>query len=102
MSNTKLVHRFTCLTDGIDRPFFHPHPEGEMVRYADYARAEAEISLLQERYAHEENQRMCLGYLGGCSGDLYEEPHSPKCPAYRKDRELNPHLYAALKGEPTS
>lgn len=56
---------------------------------------EDELARMREKYAHQENQELCLGFDGGCDGDLTATPHEENCPAYAKDKELNPHLYVA-------
>lgn len=53
-----------------------------------------QLAALQERYKFEENQRLCVGFNGGCDGDLVASPHNELCPAREKDLLLNPHLYA--------
>jgi len=53
----------------------------------------ATVERLSE-YAVQKNEALCLGYEGGCDGDLEAEPHEEHCPARAKDMELNPHLYA--------
>jgi hypothetical protein len=59
------------------------------------AEAQAKLAALETRYASDENQRLCVGYLGGCDGDLESMPHIKECPSYTRDIELNPHRYRA-------
>jgi hypothetical protein len=68
------------------------------VRY-DYhqrivAELQAEIETLKGRYAFDENQRLCVGYAGGCDGDLEATEHEENCPARKLDTGLRPHIYA--------
>ena len=58
---------------------------------------ESELSALREKYAFEENQELCIGFDGGCDGDLVATPHNDNCPAQARDRVLNPHLYDAAR-----
>ena len=53
-----------------------------------------ELREMRVRYAIPESQRLCVGYSGGCDGDLEGTAHEATCPAYTRDRELRPHLYA--------
>lgn len=48
-----------------------------------------------------ENQKLCVGYAGGCDGDLTAMAHDDFCPARANDVILRPHLYSAqpAKGE---
>jgi hypothetical protein len=48
------------------------------------------------RYAFSENQRLCIGYRGGCDGDLADIEHDYCCAARVLDVTLRPHLYPPL------
>ncbi len=65
----------------------------EPVQALDAESANRELQTLRTRYAIPENQRLCVGYNGGCDGDLEGTAHEPTCPAFARDRELRPHLY---------
>jgi hypothetical protein len=60
-------------------------------------RLESDLSALRGKYAFEENQELCIGFDGGCDGDLVATPHNDNCPAQARDRVLNPHLYDAAR-----
>jgi hypothetical protein len=61
---------------------------------AELLAARERIAELEQRYAYQENQLLCLGYEGGCDGDLTALPHNDDCPAKVMDLKQNPHLYA--------
>lgn len=54
-----------------------------------------ELIYFRRRYAFRENQRLCLGYGGGCDGELVNTEHYEGCPARAADLKLRPHLYVA-------
>lgn len=58
-------------------------------------KAQATLEQMQERYAIPENQALCIGYAGGCDGDLVAAEHNDNCPAKAKDVELRSYLYAS-------
>lgn len=35
----------------------------------------------------------CIGYYGGCDGDLCATPHEENCPMYAEDKKARPYLY---------
>src|ERR1700677_2375461 len=53
----------------------------------------ARVEALETKYAFAENQGLCIGYAGGCDGDLEATRHEEDCPARAKDMELRPYLY---------
>jgi len=74
-----------------------PKSAEELLRES-LATLQTKYDILAARYAFHENQRLCIGFNGGCDGDLEGTEHDENCPARSKDLELRPHLYA-VKGE---
>jgi hypothetical protein len=52
-----------------------------------------QVKRLTARYAIPENTLLCVGFDGGCDGDLEGSPHELFCPARAEDIKLRPHLY---------
>ena len=76
------------------RSMYQPHELGSAEAWFDVSLRLAEKYLeLSDRYELHENQRLCLGYSGGCDGNLEGLPHERKCPARIQDLVLRPHLY---------
>jgi len=84
---------------GFDNDLVKPHVCGKFVLYAEYLSVKRQLDTLLARYAFQENQRLCVGYGGGCDGDLEAIEHNEGCPAREHDLTLRPHLYLASADE---
>ena len=57
------------------------------------------IAALKSKYAFSENQELCIGFSGGCDGDLDDIEHDEGCPAQLEDIKLRPHLYESSRSQ---
>lgn len=97
VSNERLVELIGLLEDAATKVT----RDDAMAAFKDTALALLELAEYRQRYGWQENQRLCIGFNGGCDGDLEGIAHNSNCPSYAVDKKNRPYLYEKEDAQPS-